>query len=197
MPDTPTFGRYTEIPYQQMTPEQQEGYRFLIEIRGQLGGPSKIWVHNPKLAKAAAPLGAHFHPGHYSLTEREREIAVCIINSKWHSAYPTSAHERRGKEVGLPADKVEALIAGLQTSFSDEREQVVYEMAMVLANSRWVPQGLYDRASCSRRVEVVNAVKALGHVGITDVITLMGYYTSVSMTLAFYDVPAGASGMAR
>jgi len=112
MPDTPTFGRYAEIPYNQMTPEQQEAYRSLIEIRGQVGGPSKIWVHNPKLAKAAAPLGAHFHPGHYSLTEREREIAVCIINSKWHSAYPTSAHERRGKEVGLPAEKVEALIAG-------------------------------------------------------------------------------------
>jgi 4-carboxymuconolactone decarboxylase len=186
MPETPTFGRYAEIPYDQMTPEQQEGFRFLKEVRGQVGGPSKIWVHNPKLVKAAAPLGAHFHPGHYSLTEREREIAVCIINSKWHSAYPTNAHERRGKEVGLPADKVEALIAGLQTSFTDEREQVVYEMAMALANSRWVPQGLYDRA-----------VKALGHVGITDVITLMGYYTSVSMTLAFYDVPAGASGMAR
>jgi 4-carboxymuconolactone decarboxylase len=186
MPDTPTFGRYAEIPYEQMTPDQQEGYRSVIEVRGQLGGPSKIWVHNPKLAKVAAPLGAHFHPGHYSLTEREREIAVCIINSKWHSAYPTSAHERRGKAVGLPADKVEALIAGLPTSFADEREQVVYEMATTLANSRWVPQGLYDRA-----------VKALGHVGITDVITLMGHYTSVSMTLAFYDVPAGASGMAR
>ena len=28
-------------------------------------------------------------------------------------------------------------------------------------------------------------------------ITLMGFYTSVSMTLAFYDVPAGAEGMAR
>jgi hypothetical protein len=26
---------------------------------------------------------------------------------------------------------------------------------------------------------------------------LMGYYTCVSMTLAFYDVPAGAPGMAR
>jgi hypothetical protein len=25
----------------------------------------------------------------------------------------------------------------------------------------------------------------------------MGYYTSVSMTLAFYDVPAGAPGIAR
>ena len=48
-------------------PEKQEGYRFVKEVRGQVGGPSKIWVHNPKLAKAAAPLGAYFHPGHYSL----------------------------------------------------------------------------------------------------------------------------------
>ena len=186
MPDTPTFGRYAEIPYEQMTAEQQEGYRFVGEIRGGVGGPSKIWVHNPKLAKATAPLGAHFHPGHYSLTEREREIAVCIITSKLHAAYPTSAHERRGKEVGLPAEKVEALIAGLPTSFSDKREQVVYEMAIALANSRWISRGLYDRA-----------VEVLGHVGITDAITLMGYCTSVSMTLAFYDVPAGAPGMAR
>jgi 4-carboxymuconolactone decarboxylase len=186
MPDTPTFGRYAEIPYHQMTPEQQEGYRSLIETRGRLPGPTKIWVHNPKLAKVAGPFGAHFQAGQYSLSEREREIAVCVITSKWHSAYPTNAHERRGKEVGLPAHTVEALIVGLPASFSDEREQVVYEMAVALANARWVPQGLYDRA-----------VKALGHVGITDVITLMGHYSSVAMTLAFYDVPAGAAGMAR
>jgi hypothetical protein len=74
----------------------------------------------------------------------------------------------------------------LHTSFSDEREQVVYEMATCLANSRWVSQGLYDRV-----------VKALGHVGITDVITLMGYYTSVSMTLAFYDAIAKRSPPVR
>ena len=186
MPETPTFGRYAEIPYDQMTPEQQEGYRSLIETRGPLGGPRKIWVHNPKLARAIGPLGGHFHPGQYSLTEREREIAVIITNSKWHSAYPTSAHERRGNEVGLPAEKVEAMLSGLPTLFEDEREQVVYEMAICLINLRWASKGLYDRA-----------VKALGHVGITDVITLMGYYTSVSMTLAFYDVPAGAPGIAR
>jgi 4-carboxymuconolactone decarboxylase len=146
MQDTPTFGRYAEVPFEQMTPEQQEGYRSLLETRGALGGPSKIWVHNPKLAKVAGPFGAHFHAGRYSLTEREREIAVCIITSKWHSAYPTNAHERRGKEVGLPSEKVEALVAGLETSFQDEREQVVYEMAVALTNSRWIPQGLYDRA---------------------------------------------------
>ena len=63
MPEKPTFGRYAEIPYDQMTPEQQEGYRSLIETRGQLGGPSRIWVHNPKLAKVMGPLGAYFRTG--------------------------------------------------------------------------------------------------------------------------------------
>ena len=119
-------------------------------------------------------------------TEREREIAVCVITSHWRSGYPTSAHERIGKQVGLAAAQVEAILCGLPTSFDDAREQVVYEMAIALTNGRWVPRGLYERA-----------VKALGHVSITDVITLMGHYSSVAMTLAFYDVPDGAPGLKR
>ena len=105
-----------------------------------LARTDKIWVHNPKLAKAAGRFGAYFRTG-YSLSEREREIAVVIINSKWHSIYPTNAHERAAKAAGLPPDKVEALLSGLHTSFDDKREQVVYEMATCLANSRWVAKG--------------------------------------------------------
>jgi 4-carboxymuconolactone decarboxylase len=168
-----------------MTPEQQEAYRLLIETRGRLPGPNKIWVHNPKLAMVMGPLGAYFRTG-YTLSEREREIAVVVICARFHSAYPTNAHERAAKAAGLPADKVEAMLSGLTTSFDDEREQVVYEMASCLANARWVSKGLYERA-----------VAALGHVGVTDVITLMGFYSSVSMTLAFYDVPADATGLER
>jgi len=148
--------------------------------------PYKVWVNNPKLVHAAAPLGQHFTPGQSSLTEREREIAVVVITSKWHSAYPTVAHEKRGKEVGLPAPAVEAMIAGLPASFADPREQVVYEVAKALAGGRLVPQGLYDRA-----------VKALGHESITDMIVLIGYYTAVSLTMNFYAVPAGSPGLVR
>jgi hypothetical protein len=43
----------------------------------------------------------------------------------------------------------------------------------------------------------ITEAQALGHVGITDAICLIGFYTSVSMTFAFYDVPAGAEGLAR
>jgi 4-carboxymuconolactone decarboxylase len=61
-----------------MTPEQQDAYRSLIETRGRLPGPHKIYVHNPKLAKVMVPLGAHFRTS-YTLSEREREIAVNVI----------------------------------------------------------------------------------------------------------------------
>ena len=186
MSETPTFGRYAELPFEKMSPEQQEGYKAMIEARGRLPGPTKIWVHNPKLAKVAGPFGAHFQPGQYSLSEREREIAVCVITSHWRSAYPTAAHERLAKAAGLPAAKVEAILGGLPTAFDDEREQVVYEMAIALANGRHVSQGLYDRA-----------VKLLGHEGVTDVIVLMGYYTCVSLTMNFYEVAAGTPGLAR
>ena len=187
MSDTPTFGRYAEIPVYRMTPEQREGYRFLVEgPRGRLPGPYKVWVHNPALLRATAPLGLHFTPGESSLSEREREIAVLVITSRWHSAYPTAAHEKRGAEVGLPAAAIEAIVAGLPASFTDTREQVVYEVAMALCGERLVPQGLYDRA-----------VKTLGHESVTDVIVLMGYYTMVSLTMNFYAVPAGTPGLAR
>ena len=185
MAETPTFGRYAEIPYDQMTPEQQQAYHAMIETRGRLPGPNKIYIHNPKLANVMGPLGAHFRTG-YSLSEREREIAVVIITSRWHSAYPTAAHERAARRIGLPNEKVEAMLSGLPTSFEDTREQVVYEMAICLSKARWVSEGLYRRA-----------VEALGHEGITDVIALMGFYTSVAMTLAFYDVPDGATGLER
>ena len=90
----------------------------------------------------------------------------------------------RAASRGLPMAL--AIIGGMPTAFDDEREQIVYEMATVLSGARWVPRGLYQRA-----------VNALGHVGITDVITLMGHYSSVAMTLAFYDVPDGATGIQR
>ena len=73
-------------------------------------------------------------------------------------------------------------------AIAEEEADRIYqsEMATCLAHARWVAKGLYGRA-----------VEAPGHVGITDVITLMGFYVSVAMTLAFYDVPAGATGMGR
>jgi hypothetical protein len=43
----------------------------------------------------------------------------------------------------------------------------------------------------------ITEAQTFDHVGITDVICLMGFYTSVSMIFASYDLPAGAEGRVR
>jgi 4-carboxymuconolactone decarboxylase len=86
----------------------------------------------------------------------------------------------------LPPEKVEALIAGLPTSFEDPRQQVVYDITSALIAPRVVPTGLYRRA-----------VKLLGHAGLTDLTVLIGYFTCVSLSLRAYDVPSSAVGLKR
>ena len=88
--------------------------------------------------------------------------------------------------MGLPGPAVDAIVGGLPASFADAKEQLVYEVAMALANNRRVPDGLYERA-----------VAVLGHERITDMIVLMGYYTAVSLTMNFYAVAPGSPGLAR
>src|ERR1700739_4502537 len=142
-----TFGRYAETPYDQMTPEQQEGFRILTKAEGgELQGPAKIWVDNPNLAKAVAPLADHFHPPNHSLTQREREIAVCVILGKWQAPFPINAHNRVAMELAIPREFVDALLCGQPTLLEDQREQTVHELATALAAGRYIPQSLYNRA---------------------------------------------------
>src|SRR6201988_3686152 len=182
-----TFGGYAETPYGQMTPEQQEGFRILAKGEGgELQGPAKIWVDNTNLAKAVAPLADHFHPPNHSLSQREREIAVCVILGKWHAPFPINAHNRVAIELAIPPEVVDALLCAQPALREDQREQPVYELAAALAASRYIPQSLYNRA-----------VEVLGDDRITDITVLMGVYTGVSLTLKFYDVPTDAAGMKR
>ena len=81
---------------------------------------------------------------------------------------------------------MQALIAGLPTSFEDPWQRVVYEVTSALIAPRVVPTGLYRRA-----------VKLLGDAGLTDLTVLIGYFTCVSLSLIAYDVPASAIGLQR
>src|ERR1700723_2387355 len=181
-----TFGRYTEIPVDQMTPEQKKGYEYVVKERGEAPGPYKIILQNPNLLQVLVPVGEYFQQSHSSLSDAEREIVAHLINAKWHAAYSNYENEMIGEKAGLPPGNAPALIAGLHTSFGDPRQQVVYDVTCTLISPRIVPQGLYKRA-----------VKLLGDTGLTDLTVLIGYFTSISMTLVAYDVPSDAVGLKR
>jgi 4-carboxymuconolactone decarboxylase len=157
-----------------------------MDVRGQVPGPYKLWVQNPRLMEVMVPLGAYYQ-GHSSLSKAEIEIATNLTNGRWLAAFSNYEHEKIAeKDGGLAPEKVEALIAGLPTHFDDPRQQIVYEVTSALLAPRVVPVGLYRRA-----------VSLLGHAGLTDLTVLIGYFTSVSLSLMAYDVPSNAVGLQR
>lgn len=183
-PDFGTFGRYREVPIDQMQPDMKAAHDFTEKLRGQVPGPHKIWISNPKLNEAVVPVGAYYQKDS-SLTKAEIEIITNLTNARWLAAYSNYEHEIIAEKQGrIPAEKVEALISGLPTSFDDPRQQVVYEVASALVKPRIVPQGLFKRA-----------IGLIGDRGMVDLTMLIGWFTGVSMTLMAYDVPSDAVGL--
>ena len=182
--DFGTFGRYAETPLSEMDADMKSAYEYTLKLRGLVPGPHKIWLANPALSRTIVPTGAYFQ-SKSTLTKAEIEIITNVINGHWRAAYANYEHEKIGVEQGnLAPEKVAALIAGLPTSFDDPRQQVVYELASSLAGARVVPLGLFRRSR-----------DLLGDAGITDLTALMGWFTTVSLTLMAYDVPADATGL--
>jgi 4-carboxymuconolactone decarboxylase len=182
--DFGTFGRFTETPVSEMPAEMRQAYDYTLKLRGLVPGPHKIWLANPKLSRTIVPAGAYYQT-ESTLAKAEIEIATSVINGRWGAAYANYEHEKIGIEQGhLAPEKVAALIAGLPTSFDDPRQQVVYELAAALAAGRVVPLGLFRRAR-----------DLLGDAGIVDVTALMGWFTTVCLTLMAYDVPSDAVGL--
>jgi 4-carboxymuconolactone decarboxylase len=182
--DFGTFGRFAETPVAEMTPNMRQAYDETLALRGLVPGPHRIWLANPELSRTIVPTGAYFQTGS-TLTKAEIEIATNVINGRWRAAYAAYEHEIIGVEQGgLAPEQAAALIAGLPTSFDDPRRQLVYELATTLAAARLVPQDLFRRAR-----------DLLGEKGIVDVTALMGWFTTVSLTLVAFDVPANATGL--
>jgi 4-carboxymuconolactone decarboxylase len=182
--DFGTFGRFVETPVDEMPPAMKQAYEFTRKLRGLVPGPHRIWLANPALSMTIVPTGAYFQHDS-TLSKAEIEIVTVLITARWRSAYATYEHEIIAERDGhLEARQVQALIAGLATSFDDPRQQVVYELASALSAQRVVPTGLYRRAR-----------DLLGEAGIVDVAVLLGWFTMVCTTLGAFDVPANAQGL--
>ena len=149
MKDNPvfgSFGRFQETPKAEMPPDMKAAFDFTMRLRGEVPGPHKIWICNPKLSETIVPTGAYYQTKS-TLSKAEIEIVTNVINGRWLAAYSNYEHEMIGEDLGhLPPEKVVALIANLPTSFDHPRQQVVYELATTLAQPRIVPVGLFQRA---------------------------------------------------
>lgn len=182
--------RLAALSSDEMTPDQVDLYRLILSgPRGQgpravllsngaggLAGPFNTMLYAPAIGQALQELGAAIR-FRTSLSPRVREMAILVVARAWDSRYERSSHMPIGREAGLSGREIEALHAGTDPGFTDQRERVAYSVTRSLVG----PADLDD-------AEYAEAADTLGEQALVELSTLVGYYAILALQLRIFRV---------
>jgi 4-carboxymuconolactone decarboxylase len=134
-------------------------------------------VTSPTLGRQMAAMG-HAVRFENEVDNRLLELAICTVGAHWKSNFEFWAHSRLGIQAGLDQSVMDALAEGREPTFEREDERTVHAFASQLVSTGRVDQERYEATR-----------DAVGEQGLTDLITTIGYYGLVSLTLNAHAVP--------
>lgn len=152
---------------------------FLLDD-GSLRGPFNAWLKIPKIGRPAQRLGEAIRY-ETCLPPKLRELAILTVAAWWRSDYEWWAHSRIAETVGLGEEIIAAIKERALPSSAGPAELAVHKFALELMETRQVTDRTYHEA-----------VTLLGDSGAVELVTLIGYYTLVSMVLNAFEVPMPA-----
>ena len=178
--------RLSRIEVEDLAPDQravldaiQSGPR--ASKHGSIGliGPFGVWVRAPKIGMATQALGAAARFGS-SLPQNVSEVAICTVGAFYHAKFEFAAHKTLALAAGVNADEVECLRKGELPAFQGE-EDLAYRVATSLVNLHRIDSNTY-----------AGALAQFGEDGLIELVTIIGYYCMVSLTLNAFEVPLTA-----
>lgn len=147
---------------------------------GGLRGPFNAFLYNPVIGDAAQRLGEALR-FEGSLPAPLRELAILTVAARWKAQYEWFAHEIIGRKHGLDEHVTNSLKAGEQPDFDSPAQALVFTFCRELLETGYISDRLYAKA-----------VELLGEAGVVELVILMGYYTTIAMTLNVLKVPVPA-----
>jgi 4-carboxymuconolactone decarboxylase len=142
-----------------------------------LTGPFSVWLHSPTIGNAAQSFGAVVRFG-TTLPERIKEIAICTVGAHYQAKFEFAAHGPMAIAAGVPALAVEAIRVGRDPAFSDAADAASHRVALELLTKHRIDAETY-----------AEALRHFGESGLVELVTIVGYYCLVSLTLNAFDVP--------
>jgi 4-carboxymuconolactone decarboxylase len=165
-----------------MTPDQRRIYDIVTSTRkGGLGGPFSVWAHVPALAEPANLLHNSFRLTG-TLDRRLFEMLILIVAHEFGARYVWSHHVRQALSVGLEQEIIDAIEKGQTPVLEQGEEQVVYETVKELLRTKTL-----DAASFS------TARETLGVSLLIELVSAVGFYSMVSLTVNAFDVPVSGA----
>jgi 4-carboxymuconolactone decarboxylase len=174
--------RMGPIPTDQLTEQQTKALADFVAARGQPTGPWLVLLRSPEVMSRARGLSDYLRyqsilPGWL------REFVILITARQWSQSYEWNSHYKLAVDEGLSAEVAKAIAEGHRPEGMVEEEAILYDFCMELQRNKSVSDATYARA-----------LDRFGEQGIVETVSLMGYYTMISMVLntARTPLPAGA-----
>ena len=117
-----------------------------------------------------------------ALAEDVKEVAICAVGAHHHAKFEFAAHQRLAKQAGVPAAVVEAIRGEGDPEFEVAGQATSYRVARALLNRHRLDDATY-----------AEAIDAFGESGLIELVSVIGYYCMVSLTLNAFEVPLVAN----
>ena len=174
--------RMPPLPKEQLTDEQTQALAEFVAARGQPTGPWNVLLRSPELMKRTRGLSDYLRfesvlPGYL------REFAILMTARQWGQNYEWNAHFPLAIDEGFSAEMAQAIAEGRRPDGMLEDEEILYDFVLELQRNHSVSDATYERA-----------VERFGEQGVVETVSLVGYYTMISMILntARTPLPTGA-----
>lgn len=184
------MGRIPLLTPQELSTEQKQLYdailggprsrggtgRGLTDARGALVGPFNAWLFAPQIGERVQQLGAGVRFSS-SLADNLLEVAILVMAREWSAQFEWWAHAILARRAGIAPQTIAAIKQRRRPDFQDPDEALVHDFSRELLEHRRVGEATYRQA-----------VERLGHQGVVELVTVLGYYALISMTLNVFEV---------
>jgi len=156
---------------------QRQVYDTIKTVRGQVRGPFAVWLRNAELAEHTLKLQDLFA----SRVKLDRQLVqlMILVSARISSAqFAWHVHEPHAREHGIAPEIIEAIRERRAPSFVHEDERFVYDITVELHTT-----GTLSEATFSRGMGL------FGEQRLVELVSAIGFYTMVAMTLNAFDVP--------
>lgn len=149
----------------------------LVGPDGALVGPFNHMVASPNLGRRMGELG-HGVRFEASVERRLQELAIITVGAHWRSEFEFWAHGRMATDNGIDQAVVDDLAANREPTFDRDDEAEVHALAASLVGTGRVDDEVYEAVR-----------QRLGEQALVDLITTIGYYSLISLTLNAHRIP--------
>jgi 4-carboxymuconolactone decarboxylase len=175
--------RFKPLTYDEMSPAQKTMIEHLLAgPRGGTDGPFNVQLRSPEMGDLGQQFGAATRFA-TTVPRKLYELAIIVTARHWTSQFEWLAHHRGALQAGLSPAVADAIAEGRRPAAMPPDEEAVYNFATELLDTKQVSDSTFSAAK-----------SLLGERGVVDLISVMGWYGTVSMLLNVdrYPLPEGA-----